>query len=240
MVSIRQATVSDLLHIQTTNLWCLPENYQMKYYFYHLLSWPQLLWVAEDFDGHIVGYVLAKMEEDESQPKHGHITSLSVLRTHRKRGIATMLMRRSQREMGDVFDSEYVSLHVRKSNRAAFHLYSVTLQYEVNDVEKGYYADGEDAYDMRCYLQNTTQPPTTKLLRHHPTTKKYNDDDDDDDDDENHDQDDEKKNNNNTNEEEEGSASVEGVAPVESSSLDEREEVLPTQPLTGAMHNLQV
>jgi peptide alpha-N-acetyltransferase len=153
MVSIRQATVQDLLQIQTTNLWCLPENYQMKYYFYHLLSWPQLLWVAEDFDGKIVGYVLAKMEEDESQPKHGHITSLSVLRTHRKRGIATMLMRRSQKEMADVFDSEYVSLHVRKSNRAAFHLYSVTLQYEVNDVEKGYYADGEDAYDMRCYFK---------------------------------------------------------------------------------------
>ena len=33
----------------------------MKYYFYHLLSWPQLLWVAEDFDGKIVGYVLAKI-----------------------------------------------------------------------------------------------------------------------------------------------------------------------------------
>ena len=44
---------------------------QMKYYFYHLLSWPQLLWVAEDFDGKIVGYVLAKMEEDNSQPRHG-------------------------------------------------------------------------------------------------------------------------------------------------------------------------
>lgn len=126
---------------------------QMKYYFYHLLSWPQLLWVAEDFDGKIVGYVLAKMEEDESQPKHGHITSLSVLRTHRKRGIATALMRCSQLEMQDVFDAEYVSLHVRKSNRAAFHLYSVTLSYQVNDVEKGYYADGEDAYDMRCYFR---------------------------------------------------------------------------------------
>ena len=62
-------------------------------------------------------------------------------------------MRRSQKEMADVFDSEYVSLHVRKSNRAAFHLYSVTLRYEVNDVEKGYYADGEDAYDMRCYFK---------------------------------------------------------------------------------------
>jgi peptide alpha-N-acetyltransferase len=126
----------------------------MKYYFYHLLSWPQLLWVAEDFDGKIVGYCLAKMEEDErSTPRHGHITSLSVLRTHRKRGIATALMRRSQQEMAEVFDAEFVSLHVRKSNRAAYHLYSVTLAYEVDDVEKGYYADGEDAYAMRCYFR---------------------------------------------------------------------------------------
>jgi hypothetical protein len=61
-------------------------------------------------------------------------------------------MKRSQNEMSDVFEAEYVSLHVRKSNRAAFHLYSVTLNYTVNDVEKGYYADGEDAYDMRCYF----------------------------------------------------------------------------------------
>jgi ribosomal protein S18 acetylase RimI-like enzyme len=39
----------------------LPENYQLKYYFYHMLSWPQLLYVAVDYDGSIVGYVLAKM-----------------------------------------------------------------------------------------------------------------------------------------------------------------------------------
>uniref|UniRef100_A0A7S1GMW4 N-acetyltransferase domain-containing protein n=1 Tax=Cyclophora tenuis TaxID=216820 RepID=A0A7S1GMW4_CYCTE len=150
MVCVRMATVNDLLQMQATNLWCLPENYQMKYYFYHLLSWPQLLWVAEDFDQSIVGYVMAKMEEDDKQPRHGHITSLAVLRTHRKRGIATALMRRSQMEMEKVFGAEYVSLHVRKSNKAAFHLYKETLDYEIHDVEKGYYADGEDAYDMRC------------------------------------------------------------------------------------------
>ena len=46
----------------------------MKYYFYHLLSWPQLLWVAEDFDGKIVGYVLAKMEDDTPEPKHGAVS----------------------------------------------------------------------------------------------------------------------------------------------------------------------
>lgn len=41
---------------------------------------------------------MAKMEDDEPDKKKGkeveaHITSLSVLRTHRKLGIATKLMR---------------------------------------------------------------------------------------------------------------------------------------------------
>lgn len=29
MVNIRQATANDLLYMQMTNLWCLPENYQV-------------------------------------------------------------------------------------------------------------------------------------------------------------------------------------------------------------------
>jgi len=61
MVSVRVANIDDLLAIQNANLHCLPENYQMKYYMYHLLSWPQLTYVAEDYDGKIVGYVLAKL-----------------------------------------------------------------------------------------------------------------------------------------------------------------------------------
>ena len=39
---------SDLMNMQHCNLLCLPENYQMKYYMYHGLSWPQLSFVAED------------------------------------------------------------------------------------------------------------------------------------------------------------------------------------------------
>ena len=74
----------------------LPENYTFRYYLYHALSWPQLLFVAEDDNGKIVGYVMAKLEEDdEKKGKKGieaHITSLSTLRTHRKLGIATKLM----------------------------------------------------------------------------------------------------------------------------------------------------
>mmetsp|Transcript_18296 Transcript_18296/g.25442 ORF Transcript_18296/g.25442 Transcript_18296/m.25442 type:complete len:137 (-) Transcript_18296:248-658(-) len=134
MVNIRKATIDDLLEMQNCNLFCLPENYQMKYYLYHILSWPQLLYVAEDYNKKIVGYVLAKME-DNSKPLHGHITSLAVLRSHRKLGLATKLMRTAQSEMETVFRAEYVSLHVRKSNTAAYHLYTKTLGYEQHDIE---------------------------------------------------------------------------------------------------------
>eukprot|EP00898_Chlorokybus_atmophyticus_P007069 jgi/Chlat1/7363/Chrsp59S06982 len=156
MVCIRQATVDDLIAMQNCNLLCLPENYQMKYYFYHILSWPQLLYVAEDYNKRIVGYVLAKMEE-ESHECHGHITSLAVLRSHRKLGIATKLMSAAQLAMFEVFGADYVSLHVRKSNKAAFHLYTETLGYKIHDVEAKYYADGEDAYDMRKQLKTASR-----------------------------------------------------------------------------------
>ncbi|KAG8471032.1 hypothetical protein KFE25_009453 [Diacronema lutheri] len=154
MVSIRRANVDDLFQMQHCNLSCLPENYQMKYYFYHILSWPQLLHVAEDHAGKIVGYVLAKMEDDvaDGSEQHGHITSLAVLRSHRKLGLATKLMSAAERSMVESFNAEYVSLHVRRSNRAAIHLYTKTLGFDIHDIEAKYYADAEDAYDMRKYF----------------------------------------------------------------------------------------
>lgn len=121
----------------------------MKYYFYHGLSWPQLSYIAEDEDGKIVGYVLAKMEEDPDDVPHGHITSLAVKRSHRRLGLAQKLMDQASRAMIENFSAQYVSLHVRKSNRAALHLYSNTLNFQVSEVEPKYYADGEDAYAMK-------------------------------------------------------------------------------------------
>lgn len=127
----------------------------MKYYLYHALSWPELLYVAEDDNEKIVGYVMAKMEDEDlekDEPVHGHITSISVLRSYRKLGLATKLMRASMFAMRTVYDAEYCSLHVRVGNRAAIALYRDSLCFEVLKVEDKYYADGEDAYDMRSYL----------------------------------------------------------------------------------------
>lgn len=131
----------------------------MKYYFYHGLSWPQLSYVAEDDRGKIVGYVLAKMDDENSEDEpHGHITSLAVKRSHRRLGIAQKLMDQASHAMVECFKAKYVSLHVRKSNRAALHLYEKTLKFQIDEIEPKYYADGEDAYAMRRDL-SSFQPP---------------------------------------------------------------------------------
>jgi|TARA_B100000524_G_C23551585_1_gene335002 hypothetical protein len=67
-------------------------------------------------------------------------------------GLAAKLMTAAQNAMQEVFQAEYVSLHVRKSNRAAFALYNSTLGFQIHDIEAKYYADSEDAYDMRKYF----------------------------------------------------------------------------------------
>ena len=97
---------------------------------------------------------MAKLEEDnedDKKPKRkeAHITSLSVLRTHRKLGIATKLMRATHKQMKDIFDCDLVSLHVRVSNRAALTLYKDVLGYTIKSTDIGYYADKEDAFDMK-------------------------------------------------------------------------------------------
>lgn len=112
---------------------------------------PQLSYVAEDDKGNIVGYVLAKMEEPEpgEESKHGHITSLAVKRPFRRLGLAQKLMNQASLAMVECFDAQYVSLHVRKSNRAALNLYTSSLGFKILEIEPKYYADGEDAYSMR-------------------------------------------------------------------------------------------
>ncbi|KAF5383283.1 hypothetical protein D9615_004805 [Tricholomella constricta] len=146
-----------MMGMQATNLQNLPENYVMKFWMYHAMTWPQISFVAEDHKGRIVGYVLAKIEEDseeKGEPVHGHVNSISVLRSYRRLGLAKKLMLLSQEAMASVYKAEHVSLHVRKSNKAAIGLYRDTLGFEVAKVEKKYYGDGEDALSMRLSLKD--------------------------------------------------------------------------------------
>jgi ribosomal protein S18 acetylase RimI-like enzyme len=114
----QKSSISPWPPAQTKTDLVLP-SYFMKYYLYHALSWPQLSFVAVDVSRpkktpydypRIVGYVLAKMEEDPPDGvQHGHITSLSVMRTHRRLGIAEKLMRQSRMSSQPVFYLDFAS-----------------------------------------------------------------------------------------------------------------------------------
>ncbi|KII67894.1 N-alpha-acetyltransferase 11 [Thelohanellus kitauei] len=152
-MNIRSVELKDLAKIQACNLLCLPENYQNKYYLYHFITWPELTYLAENDEGEVVGYVLAKMDEETD---HGHITSISVQRAYRRLGLAEKLMNLSLAAMVRVYNAREAYLHVRKSNVAALNLYIKCLGFQTVEVENRYYADGEDAYSMKKVLDCVT------------------------------------------------------------------------------------
>lgn len=155
-MQVRRATMRDMMDMQQCNLRCLPENYHLRYYHYHICSHPELLYVCEDVNGIICGYVLGKIdEEDDPKKKHGHITSLSVLRSHRKLGVASKVMNATHRDMRDIYGGHFSSLHVRRTNVAGRNLYQEALGYRVHEVDAKYYLDDEDAFHMKRYFAPT-------------------------------------------------------------------------------------
>ena len=152
---IRRCRFSDLMDIQNLNLRCLPENYQNRYFQYHGLLWPQMLYVSEDHNGKVNGYVLAKTEEEEEDLVYGHVTSLAVTRSTRKTGVARRLMEMSMTAADKVFNGQFMSLSVRCTNEPALTLYQSSLGYKVHAVCRNYYGDNEDAYEMRkCFFMD--------------------------------------------------------------------------------------
>lgn len=96
-------------------------------------------------------------ESESGEAVHGHVNSISVLRSYRRLGLAKKLMLLSrtstrfcshrltaditwiaEEAMASIYKASHVSLHVRKSNKAAIGLYRDTLGFEVAQVEKKY------------------------------------------------------------------------------------------------------
>ena len=153
-ISLRRVKVTDLIQMQNANLHCLAENYQMWYWMYHYLLAPQGAHVAVDSRGKLLGYVLCKTDDEQRNQKppppiHGHVTSVAIYTGYRKLGIATKLLSYSHRTMRECYRCEYVNLNVRETNRAAHILYEKTLGYKFLAVDEGYYADGENGWNLR-------------------------------------------------------------------------------------------
>ncbi|KAI3981178.1 hypothetical protein MKX01_016313 [Papaver californicum] len=149
----------DIPAIQAFELPCFQEEDLWDYYFYeeYIVFWPRIVYVAEEHNtGCIVGFVFAQME-GEGTESHGYIANLGVFHSHRKLGIAKKLMSVAQNAMVEEYGSEYVSFHVRTSNRAAINLYTKKLGYKY-ETGANFYENGEDAYVMRKQLQGKQQP----------------------------------------------------------------------------------
>jgi vacuolar-type H+-ATPase subunit F/Vma7 len=68
--------------------------------------------------------------------------------------------------MVEYHNASFASLHVRVSNRAALHMYKENLGFEILGVEKGYYADKEDAYKMKKYFkEEEKQKEASKIIQ---------------------------------------------------------------------------
>ncbi|KAK2198033.1 bifunctional N-acetyltransferase Ard1-like/Acyl-CoA N-acyltransferase/GNAT domain [Babesia duncani] len=154
MITIRRATIYDMVSLSDCNFVNVVENYQMKYYFYHLLSWPQFTNIAVCSRGKVCGYSMGKLEDDK--PRAGHLTAVGVLRSYRGLGIANKVITQTHKWMEAVFDCDCAYLFVRVTNWAAHALYRKKLKYSVDEVVKGYFHDGEDAYSMKALFSNFT------------------------------------------------------------------------------------
>lgn len=111
----------------------------MKYYYYHLLTSPELSWVAVNENNQVVGYVLGKVyvgvtllliHRNEDDNACGDITSVAVLRNYRRLGIAQRLMRQVEKKMIEIYNCKYCRLNVRETNYAARHLYTDVLGFK--------------------------------------------------------------------------------------------------------------
>lgn len=94
----------------------------------------------------------------------GHVTSLAILPTFRRRGLAAKLMKQLHYHMQEGHDADGVGLHVRVSNVAARKLYCEGMGYGVVDVIRGYYQDGEDAFFMRKNFESEKSGTRQQLL----------------------------------------------------------------------------
>ncbi|ORM40748.1 40S ribosomal protein S20 [Babesia sp. Xinjiang] len=164
MLTLRRATMYDLVGISDCNLVNVIENYQMKYYFYHLLSWPQLTNIATSTEGFICGYSMAKLEEDVDHA--GHLTAVGVLRSYRSMGIAQKVIKQTHYGMQALYNCNSVYLFVRVSNWAAFAMYKEKLGYGIDEVVREYFHDQEDAYSMKHVFPGAEMQTFRKFSSH--------------------------------------------------------------------------
>jgi len=150
LLLIEQASFEDLEQVKRLNERTLPEHYTDSFWANALASFPEGFLVARD--GPIVGYVMSIIKRDNArslteQSYVGVIASISIEPEHRRRGIASKLLKGAIEAMIGR-NCNAIILQVRRSNISAIKFY-LKQGFEANTVLKGYYqAPSEDGILM--------------------------------------------------------------------------------------------
>jgi len=156
-VNLRKFKPDDLQKVLVINRACLPENYTDFFFIELHRRFPKTFLVAE-VNGKIVGYALCRIEIGLSHfglgglVKKGHMVSIAVLPQGRRKGIAQALVNAAIEGMR-FYKVNQCYLEVRVTNTVAINLYK-KLGFEITKTIRGYYSDGEFAYEMSRELNS--------------------------------------------------------------------------------------
>ena len=141
---MRRARSTDIAKIAAIEYVSFPEPWNEEVFFEVLGCYGAAFFVA-DYDGQIVGFVTAALE-DTGTEIYGHIMNIAVDPLFRKRGIGAKLVSRAEFECL-IAGATAMQLEVRRSNVVAQEFYQ-RIGYRHALTIAGYYASGEDAFLM--------------------------------------------------------------------------------------------
>ena len=143
---LRGFSINDLSSVYDLACITLSERYDPNLLTTISNSWPEGFIVVESPWG-IKAFLLGVM----TSSVHARVLMLAVSSEMRRKGIGTLLMRRFMEECHKK-GAKVITLEVRKGNLAAMEFYK-RFSFQPIDVIKGYYNDGEDAYQMQLFIQ---------------------------------------------------------------------------------------
>ncbi len=146
-MKVRRAHLGDLPHVVTIERACFGrEAYGLTTFLAHVFRDRKGLVVAEDDDGSIMGYALARVGIRWLGARRGGLTSIAVAPQHRRRGLGRSLMAAAL-EYLRARGVRHADLEVNVGNRAAQSLYE-SFGFVQSRILPHYYGPNSDGLKM--------------------------------------------------------------------------------------------
>ncbi|MGD0406159.1 MAG: ribosomal protein S18-alanine N-acetyltransferase [Candidatus Bathyarchaeia archaeon] len=135
-IKIETASLKQLDRFFEIEEQCFDQEAFTKRQIAYLLTDYNTIALVAKADSDIAGFVIAQ-EEIENNILYGHIITINVASTYRRKGIATKLLK----EIEDIFKQKGITechLEVREDNKAALKLYQNSGYQKIGRLEKYY------------------------------------------------------------------------------------------------------